>query len=151
MATLRAVSVYLRTKDFIIQPESQTTTGLWIVCEPVDVVPHDVETEILGKAVRNALAACRLGVAHPTDWKAMLQPLLACARIRSWNAFQKSAMMCLIEETETELRIIPNKNGGTKGPDKGFDLLLGKSIIIGPSCSAEELGSALKRAFDYCC
>jgi hypothetical protein len=104
----------------------------------------------LGEALQKALAAAGEGVPHPTDWKAHLQPLLQCVKIRSWNALQKSAKMCDVEALTGELRITPSRNGGTSGPDKGYHPITDQIIVLPLGCSDEELGAAVVRALTYC-
>jgi hypothetical protein len=137
--------------DFVIQPQSRTTAGLWIASEPVKVLASETDIATVAQSVRIALAASRDGVAHPTDWKAVLQPLLNGAKIKSWNAMQKSAKMVGIEMSDDELRVVPSRNGGTSGNDKGYHSLTETAIVLPPGCSDEELGSALSQALVLCC
>jgi hypothetical protein len=149
--TLRLAAMYARPKDFVIQPESRTTAGVWIGSEPVQVLANESDIATVALAVRTALAASRDGVAHPTDWKAVLQPLLNGAKIKSWNALQKSAKMVGIEMSDVELRILSSRNGGTSGDDKGYHSLPETAIVLATGCSDEELGSALRQALSLCC
>ncbi len=151
MSPLQIASVYVRQDDYIIQTQSRTTAGIWIGCEPVQTLSRDVEAKTLGAAIRQSLAASQDSVAHPTDWNALLQPLLICAKIKSWNALQKSAKMCGVEKSNVELRIVPSRNGGTSGSEKGYHSLPEKTIVIAADCSAEQLGSALSQALELCC
>ena len=59
--------------------------------------------------------------------------------------------MCRIEQSDTELRLVPSKNGGTAGDEKGYHSLPGKTISIAVDCSAEQLGKALAQAMEFCC
>ncbi len=149
--TLRCVAIYARQNDFIIQPESLTTNEMWIGGEPVQVLPCETDMTTLGQAIQNALAASQDGVAHPTDSKAVLQPLFKGAKIKSWNALQKSAKMVSIEMSAAELRMVPSRNGGTSGDDKGYNHLPEKAIVLAAGCSPEQLGSALSQALELCC
>ncbi|MFQ3593046.1 MAG: hypothetical protein SNJ82_07635, partial [Gemmataceae bacterium] len=79
------------------------------------------------------------------------QPLLNVAKIKSWNALQKSAKMIGVEMSDAELRIVPSRNGGTSGNDKGYHSLPEKAIILASACSNDELGSALEQAMALCC
>jgi hypothetical protein len=77
--TLRLAAMYARQNDFVIQPESRTTAGVWIAWEPVQVLSSTTDMATVAQAIRNALAASQDGVAHPTDWKGVLQPLFKAA------------------------------------------------------------------------
>jgi hypothetical protein len=149
--TLRLAAMYSRQKDFVIQTECRTTAGVWIGSEPVQVLANESDIATVAQAVRIALAASRDGVAHPTDWKAVLQPHLNGAKIKSWSAFQKSAKMVGIEMSGAELRIVPSRNGGTSGDDKGYHPLPEAAIVLATGCSDAELGSALRQALELCC
>jgi len=148
--TLRHAVMYARQKDFVIQPESRTTAGVWIGWEPVQVVGCETDIATVAQAVRIALAASQDRVAHPTDWKAVLQPILNGAKVKSWNALQISAKMVGIELLDAELRIVPSRNGGTSGDDKGYHSLPETAIVLTTGCSDEELGLALSQALALC-
>jgi hypothetical protein len=147
----RLASVYARSADYIVQPSSWTTTGLRVGTEPINVLPCDAGVADLGEALQKALSAAKEGIVHPTDWKAQLEPLLQCAKLRSWNALQKSAKMCEVELTDHGLRITPSRNGGTSGPDKGYHPIADQSVVLPLECSTEELGAAVFRGLALCC
>ena len=149
--TLRSAAIYARQNDFVIQPESRTTDGIWIGGEPVQVLPCETDMTTVGQAIQNALAASQDGVALPTDWKAALQPLFKAAKIKNWNALQKSAKMVEVEMSAAELRMVPSRNGGTSGDDKGYQSLPEKAIVLEADCSPEQLGLALSQALEVCC
>jgi hypothetical protein len=96
------------------------------------------------------LLASKVGVSHPTNWKAHSEPLLRAAKIRSWNALQKSAKMCEIDAQDHELRITPTKNCGTSGPDKGYSPIAEQAVVLSTICSDEELGTAVLRTLTLC-
>jgi hypothetical protein len=151
MIMSRLATVYARNRDYIVQPLSWTTTGLLIGTEPIDMLPHAVAAADLGRALQRALSAAKEGVAHPTDWKAQLSPLLQCAKIRSWNALQKAAKMCQVEALNGQMRITPSRNGGTSGSDKGYHHIADQTVLLPLDCSAEELGAGLLQALTLCC
>jgi hypothetical protein len=143
--------MYARQNDFVIRPESRTISGVWIGWEPVQVLTCETDMTSLAQAIQSALATSREGVAHPVDWKAVSQPLFKAAKIKSWNALQNSAKMVGIEMSDAELRIVPSRNGGTSGDDKGYHSLPEKAIVLTAGCSEEQLGSALSQALEFCC
>lgn len=147
----RQASVYAFDHQYVVQPYSRTTAGLLIGTEPIDVLPHDVAASDLGAAIQKALSACKEGVAHPTDWKKQLAPLLRCAKVRSWNTLQKSAKLCEIEARDRELRITPSRNAGTSGPVKGYHPIADQTSVLPLHCSTEELGSTVLHALTLCC
>jgi hypothetical protein len=150
MTKSRLASVYARDHDYIIQPSSWTITGLRIGSEPTEILDHDVAAASLGAALRRAQSAAKEGVEHPTDWKAHLLPLLQSAKIRSWNALQKSAKYCQVEALNHELRITPFRNGGTSGPDKGYHPIADHASTLPLHCSDKELGTAVISALSFC-
>jgi hypothetical protein len=150
MTLSRLASVYARERDFIVQPSSWTTTGLRIGTQPIEVLPGAASAADLGAAIQNALSAAKEGVAHPTDWKAHLMPLLESAKIRSWNALLKSAKMCEVETLGHEIRVTPSRNGGTSGSDKGYHPIADRAIVLPALCSDDELGASVLRAVALC-
>ena len=151
MPELQTASILIRSHDYIIQPESRTSTGLWIVDEPIQVIECDAPTVVVGKAVRLALNGSRDGVDSPKDWRTLLAPLLKVAGVRSWDALQRSSRLCEVEATCEVIRVMPSQNGGAVGPNKGFHTLREKAITLIPNSTDEEIGDAVRRASELCC
>src|SRR5262245_44817058 len=142
MSKPRLANVYARASDLIIAPSSLTVCGVWIGASPVSRLVRTVPAEQIGAAVRQALAASQCDVPHPTDWKSVGTELLTVARLRSWNALERAAASCSVVSQADVLRVIPHRNGGTKGPDRGYHPLEEYVIEIGITSSDEELGTA---------
>jgi hypothetical protein len=118
---------------------SKTTEGLWILAEPV--LTSTENTQEVGRAVRECLAASREGVRHPQqmDWEAVTKPLLTLAGTESFDAFAKGAKGVQIAMEGEVITLIPLRNGG---PRQGFMALEEKTQTITPG-SDEELGAAV--------
>jgi hypothetical protein len=87
---------------------------------------------------------------HPQDWKAFSQSFLKAAGLRSWRTLQLGSRCCMIERTATLLQIVPTRNGGTTGDDKGFHALADSTIELPSTSDPARLGAALLFAFDRC-
>lgn len=148
---VRIAAMYARQNDFVIQPQSRTTAGVWIGVEPVRVMSSETDMATVARHIRFALAASQEAVAHPSDWKAVLRPLLDGAQVRSWNALQRSAKLVEIETSDAGIRVLSTRNGGASGGDKGFHSLPETAILLGIGCSDDDLGSALSQAMALCC
>src|SRR5262245_32176979 len=90
MSAERLVGVFAREADFLVEPNSQTTSGVWLSSGPVKFLPRTSPPVELGAAVRAALRESQQGVTHPTDWKKFVPPILQVAGVRSWAALQRS-------------------------------------------------------------
>ena len=143
--------VYFRTHDIVVHSQHRTTVGLLIAGLPVfRVLREDVPKDLV-RAVRDALAASATGVAHPTDWESVTAPLLHAARVRSsYSAFARGARLCAIEDLPAGISIVPTRNGGVTGPDRGFQELTDAEIQTGLSAADDTLLEALLRADALC-
>jgi hypothetical protein len=139
---MRCATVYQRKGDLLLHAMSMTTDGLWILTEPVVRLATDVEDEVLGRAVRAVLEHSRSGVSHPTDFRAVTEPLLRAAGVKSSSTFAKSSVSVEVAETESRvLELVPMEN---KGPADGFVPRADKQTVRGESDS--ELGKAVRLA-----
>ena len=151
MAKTHSAAVYLRPSGFIVSAYAATTAGVFITSEPTIVLPSDASPAQIGQAIRTVLADGPDLVPHPTDWKSVLTPLLQRAGVRSWNAIQRSSKYCAVSASEDAIRIIPSRNGGTRGPDKGYSDIGEKAVSVQADCSDQLLGEALLEAGSACC
>src|SRR5262245_45444450 len=146
----RSASVYLRSHDFLVEAVSITTAGVGIRWGSVHVLPRSAAVSELGDAVLDALQASTQGVPHPDDWKAVLRPFLEAARARSWHAVQRRAKLCCVQSDETGIRITPTRNGGTRGPERGYHALTQDAIVLPSASTADEIGRAVLSAEKSC-
>lgn len=117
---MRRAHIYFRTRDIVVHSQNQTTVGLLIAGRPAfRVLCEDAQRE-LAPAGRDALAGLTDGVPHPTDWKVVTAPLLEAARTRSYSVFARGTRPCEIEELSAAISIVPTRNGGVAGADRGF-------------------------------
>jgi hypothetical protein len=147
---LRRATVLIRPNDFIVQPTLCTTMGLYVSGEPITVITRAAPPSRVGEAVRGALEVSMAVIPHPTDWRAFSAPLLTAAGVRSWNAIQRSARHCRVEATGAVIRIIPSRNGGTAGEDKGYHPLVDQAIVLPADCTDEQLGIAVEDGATNC-
>lgn len=104
----------------------------------------------LGEAVLYLMAECRRD-ATPEDFSrdqsreedvALLKP----ARVRSWAALQRTAKLVHVWLGADGLRAEPTRNGGNRGPDRGFHWLTKQAERVGPSPEPAVLGAAVRHA-----
>ena len=140
-------AVFARKSDFLFEPNNQTTIGIWLSADPVQLIPRAASQEELGAAARAALAASRRGVPlDPASGRGFPSSLLRVAGVRSWNALQRTAARCQLEGGGSTIRIVPCRNGGTKGDDSGYHSL-DELAVAGPAAATDaELGAALLSA-----
>jgi hypothetical protein len=55
----RLAAVFARDGDFLVEPNCQTTTGLWLSADPVVLLPRSTSAAELGAAVLTALTRCQ--------------------------------------------------------------------------------------------
>jgi hypothetical protein len=146
----RLAEVFVRKDDFLVDPNVRTVTGLWLIADPVVQLPRAASTAELGAAVRSALAASRQDIPHPHDRREFPSSLLRVAGVRSWNALQRSAARCQVETNATAIRVLPSRNGGTRGDDRGYHSLEELAVTLPAAGSDEELGAAVMSVVARC-
>lgn len=115
---MKLASVYHYKGKLLVLAMSKTTDGVWIGWEPRLAVAEDADPRAIGQAIVAALDGSLLNVPHPTNWKAVLSPLLALAGVKSWAAFAKFAAYVGVTERDGDICLMPTRN---LGPTRGFE------------------------------
>jgi hypothetical protein len=143
-------AVFFRRDNVVVHSQHQTIAGVWIAGEPAFCIRRDDLTTNLVGAVRDAVGNSLEAVPHPTDWKRLLAPILKVARLRSWSAFARGTRLCSAEESHGVITIVPTRNGGVVGDDRGFQELDGRGIRVPAGATDDEVLEALLRAETQC-
>lgn len=138
-------AAYLFKEKIFLHSESQTIHGLWILSEPIIKVEKD-DLEALGQSIQSVITGSKPGVAHPTSWKGVFDPMLKVAGVKTYSAFAKGAKCVDLEYDGTTLKMIPTINLGSKD---GFEQLNDKMQPV-PFNDKTELAHTLIRSFDLC-
>jgi hypothetical protein len=143
----KRAAAYLRKGKIYMHPDSRTTKGFWIACEPILVTSESEKT--LGEQVLQVLAKSTDGVPHPetlvnSDSWSVIKALVKEAGVRSYEAFADSAQCVGIELEEADVLFSPTLNGGR---GRRF-LYLKKEIRCKPV--EAEVAAALMEAFAAC-
>ena len=114
------------------------------------IAREELATALVG-AVREALRQSREGVEHPTVWKKEVgAAVLEAAGARTWAALERTSQLCHVETCDDGLIIVPTRNGGTMGSDRGFHELPDLAIRIPAAAIDGGLVQALLRAAEPC-
>jgi hypothetical protein len=146
-------SVYLLAGDYIIIPASETSAGMWIAEAPVLRVAGSSTSAALGEAVLEALQRSQTGVPHPTDWPAAnreMKTALNAVKVSSFMRLHRQASSVAVDADEGVVTLTPLRNGGYKGPDRGFSGLPSKARRLSRGTSTAEVGAAVVDAFQLC-
>jgi hypothetical protein len=104
----------------------------------------------IGAAVVEALSAYTEALPNPFANRelarlheiAVLKPI----RLRSWSSIQRKAKLCHVERTATHIRVVPTRNAGWRGPERGFHELPEAAVVLAAEVTASELGAAVRSA-----
>src|SRR6476620_11849530 len=138
---MKAATAYERRGKIYIHSDSKTTTGLWLLSEPV--LSHPVEERgTIAESIRIALNASHEGLPHPKIWTNLTAPLLEAAGVSSFNTFAKSTKCVSISSENGMITLTPTRNGGTK---TGFAHLNEQAIQLDEA--SDRLDGELMEAF----
>ena len=136
----KQVGVYARRKDIVIMAYHWTDVGYLMAGLPAIRIALESRPEELGVTTKDILTASGKVVPTPLrdQHKARSQPLLNALGARKWSDIESHARLCFIRQLNSgELRIVPTKNGGGRGENRGFhelkDLALTTSADVTPN------------------
>jgi hypothetical protein len=143
---VKLVTVYRRRGQYLLNSNSQATSGVWIG-KLFRVLPTSIPEEQLGREVLSALQLSRTGIAHPDpkDWPAIQQPLLDAAGVKSWSQFAKGTDMVTVRLGDGVIEVTPERQASG---EEGFEEVLEKKTRVGEAVNPEELGKLVKQALD---
>ena len=141
---------YARAEGLLLHAQALSTDGVHLAVPPVRALPPGSLDVDVGVATFAMLDAHQLNYPHPRDWKAFSATFLKAAGLKSWRAVQARSRCCTIERTSSTLRIVPTRNGGATGDDRGFHDLDDLTLELPAASTPAGLGAALLAAFDRC-
>ena len=147
---MQRAAVYQLPDRFLVHPDHTTTAGVGIAGDPYLSVPLNADDQTLGAAVVRALAASQERVPHPLSWKGLAAPRLKAAGMKSHTAFQRGARLVEVLRTSQHIVCEPTRNGGTKGPKKGFEQMPQLAVSVSPSSPVTVVAQAVRAALQQC-
>jgi hypothetical protein len=147
---VRAAGVYLHPDALILYALGQVPAGFLVSIPPVFRLPAFGAPDLVGRTLREALAGYQSPFPQPSDRKAHRAAFLKATGVRSWRKLEGSSRMCSIEEGDAEITFTPWRNGGSHGPNKGFQPFGAAPITCAKSVSDAALGAALLDALAKC-
>jgi hypothetical protein len=144
---MQAAVVYKRGDTYYIHSSSKTTAGVWIATAPFLKIEANSTPSVIGAAVLQALDASHNLIPHPTSWRGLISPLLELGGVRSWATFVKHSKCLNVEADGERLRLIPNRNLGSK---EGFEPSTNKTVELSFPSSPDRTGLALEEAMGLC-
>ncbi|HCU54553.1 MAG TPA: hypothetical protein DIC36_09860 [Gammaproteobacteria bacterium] len=145
-----AAGIYLTDSKFVIHSIHYTDRWIGVVGSPIHVLASDSSTEALGQSLREMLASTRYGLADQEEARELRKVFLKEAGFKSWKALQQDARYCQINENGKHLQLIPSRNGGWSGPDRGFRWLEDAKVTVAVSVTDAGLGRALLETMQRC-
>ena len=143
---MKDAEVIQRKGLLFIRPMCLTEDGLWISTLYPAKLSCDADKHEIGTAVREALNNSTTGVDPPSDWSEVYEPLLRSAGLRSYSAFLKGAVSCVVEERGDVIRFDPSENNGKYFQSLGDECM----VVVSGNADAETLADALERALNAC-
>jgi hypothetical protein len=146
-------AVYLLAGDYIIISTSETSAGVGIAQAPVVRIGGSSTSAALGEAVLDALQRSQTGVPHPSDWAALdreMKTALNAVKVSSFMRLHRQASSVDVDADDEVVTLTPMRNGGYKGPDRGFSGLPFKARRLRRGASTAEVGAAIVDAFQLC-
>src|SRR5258708_2533748 len=117
---MRSAGVYLNPDALILHALGQVPAGFLISIPPVLRLPASAEPDLLGRTLRDALAAYQPNFPQPADWNRHRADFLKAAGVRSWRKLEGLSRSCWIQQADHEITFTPLRNGGSHGAKKGF-------------------------------
>jgi hypothetical protein len=145
----RLVTVYRRRGVLILEPSCRTVASVWIGSLPIVKLDEECPNQVLGQTLLDLLEKSRTGVPHPAhpESKALLQPLLDAAGVKSYRAFAKGTTSCGVVQDQRQLKFELTRNERGKGT---FFPLIDREFSIPADSSPKEIGAALREALELC-
>ena len=143
-------SIYLRDREILAHALHRTVDGALVPGLPALRLAREATPSEIGRALRAILSQTAAVIAHPADWTGVDAPVLAAFGARSWGSISRTARLCTLSEDEQWLEIVPMRNGGGAGRDRGFHELPARATRISRDVTDHDLGESVLRAETQC-
>ena len=147
----KRIGVYGRRNDLVVVACHLTDTGLWLAGLPAIQVSLDATATELSNIVREVLRASGTTVPAPKrdDPPRRLKPVLQAVGAKSWSEIERNSRLCNVsQEKPGEIRVVPTRNGGGRGADKGFHDLDSLAFTIPADAFDEVLSAGVRRGLE---
>ncbi len=137
----------------LVHPVAVTRAGIGVSIAPVHRFNAHSDGADIGAALRSSLEH-GVSVAVPEGWKEhadLGRAFLRAAHLRSWKQLQTGSVSCWVRSDGSQIELTPLRNGGTSGPEKGFQPFGAAPIALAADASDAELGTALLEALTRSC
>ena len=137
------VSIYFREPDIVAHALHRTEDGVLVSGLPAFRLDRETSPSEVGRVVRVILSQSTAVIPHPTECEGFDKPVLAALSARSWRTITHAARLCTIHDDDQSLAIIPARNGGETGSNRGFHELLARAVRIELDATDRDLGDAI--------
>lgn len=147
----KRIAVYGRRKDLVIHAYHMTDAGFWLAGLPAIQVSVDATATELSNIIRDVLRASGTTVPAPKrdDFPRRLKPVLQAVGAKTWSAIERNSRLCTVgQEKSGEFLIVPTRNGGGRGPDRGFHDLKSLAFTIPADAFDEVLSAGVRRGLE---
>lgn len=141
---MQSASVNKRVDGWYFHAYSRSN-GAWVGTPPFFKLPLEASCDCLGEAINTALDRSLEDVPWPTNWDAVIQPLLDLAAVKSWNVFARTAKHVSLVLDGPVLSLLPcRQHRGS------FFFLEDLAFQVTADTSPKGKGEALQRAIALC-
>jgi hypothetical protein len=134
---------------FVVVAYHRTVAGFYLAGRPITRLAASATDVELGAVTRATLGASLRGLRTPrrAEYTPRLRDLAKAAGMRTWAALEKTARLCMVEETRGAIRVVPHRHGGSRGADAGYHAL--DETAFEPADNGDEaLGAAVRRGIE---
>jgi hypothetical protein len=143
---MKGIGAYLKNDKVYLHPILSTNSG-GVFIPPVSVENIDVDNKTLGESLVKTLELSRRGdfPKRSRNVNEALKPLFEATHTNSYSDFVDGNKHVSIALNDSEFTFLPSRNNGHC---KGFGFLWEKHFKLRAEANNEEIGLALKRAFE---
>jgi len=147
----KRIAVYGRRNDLVIHAWHIADAGFWLAGLPAIQVSADATATELSGIIRDVLARSGTPVRTPgpDDYPRRLKAVLDAVGAKSWSEIERNSRLCFVgQEKPAELRIVPTRNAGGRGPGRGFHDLDSLAFTIPADAFDEVLAAGVRRGLE---
>lgn len=140
---MKMAHVHKFARQWFLEPDDQTTAGVWIGAATVLSLEEDGDAVEKGRLAMEVLALSKSPIPHPVQWSSPNEnPVVKAAGAGTWAAFMRKARLLGISLDSQSLIIVPYRNLGAR---KGFTEIGSKAVTLPADSSWETIGANLDR------
>ena len=148
----RGITIISYPDEILIHPNDESVSGIWFGAAISISLKKGIDDDTFCKSIISMFDKSKINIPHPDpkDWSSLSKLFLTKIGKKSKRKYMENAKLIQIKQYSDRFEIVPTKNGGIKGDNRGFSPISKKTISVGTDRVDTSFIKYVYQALDSC-